>query len=202
MRVAMTAPAPTPETPPPAAEARHPQGTGSDDMVAAGRVGTMRGATVQMDFHRVLQVTVGVVLVTLAVLVVVFTVAGVRTNNQIEELHSQGVPVTVTVTDCLGLLGGSGSNPAGYSCRGTYVLEGHRYTQSLPGLTHQHPGARIPGVAVPNDPSLMSLVSALKTQHSSASAFVLPIVLGVVLLALIGLVVWRTKARHADEGAA
>jgi hypothetical protein len=203
MRVAMTAPAATPETPPPAPEARNPQGEGSEDVVAAGRVGTMRGATVQMDLHRVLEVTVGVVLVTLAVLVVVFTVAGVRSNNQIDELHNRGVPVTVTVTDCLGLLGGSGSNPAGYSCHGTYVLGGHRYTQSLPGLTHQHPGAQIAGVAVPDDPSLMSLVSALKTQHSSAGAFILPVVLGVLLLALIGVVVWRTRrARHAADGAA
>lgn len=201
MRDTMAAPAATPETPLPGSQSRCPDGRGSDDMVAAGRVGTMRGATVQVDFHRVFQITAGVVLVTLAVLVVVFTVAGVRSNNQLDQLHDHGVPVTVSVTDCLGLLGGSGSNPAGYSCHGTYVLGGHRYTQTLPGLTHQHPGAQIPGVAVPGDPSLMSLVSTLKTQHSSASAFVLPIVLAVVLFVLTALIVWRARSGGRSDAA-
>ncbi len=161
---------------------------------SAGRVGTLRGASVQPDLRRLLQVTTGLVLTALTALVVVFTVAAVHSNNQIDELHGQGVPVTVTVTGCLGLLGGSGSNPAGYSCRGTYVLRGHRYTQPLPGSSAFRPGARVAAVAVPGDPSLVSLESTLRTQHASASAFVLPIVLGAVLLALVGLLVWRARA--------
>ena len=70
---------------------------------------------------------------TLAVLVVVFTVAGVHKNSQINRLRHDGVPVTVTVTNCLGLMGGSGSNAAGYSCTGTFTIDGTRYTESLPG---------------------------------------------------------------------
>ena len=93
---------------------------------------------------------------TLAVLVVVFTVAGVHSNNQTDALHDHGVPVTFTVTGCLGLLGGSGSNAAGYSCHGTYALDGHRYTEALPGTAFHRPGAAVAAVAVPGDPALVS----------------------------------------------
>ncbi len=48
------------------------------DMIdGAGRIGTMRGASVQFDAHRLGQIALGIVMGTLAVLAVVFTVAGI-----------------------------------------------------------------------------------------------------------------------------
>ena len=67
-----------------------------------------------VDGRRVGQVALGIVLATLAILAIVFTVVGVHTNQQDDRLHNDGVPVTFTVTGCMGLLGGSGSNAAGY----------------------------------------------------------------------------------------
>ena len=87
-----------------------------DVSTESGRVGTLRGATVSFNPRRLVQGALGLVMVTLAVTAIVLTVAGIHSNDQINRLQTQGQPVTVTVTGCLGLLGGSGSNAAGYSC--------------------------------------------------------------------------------------
>jgi hypothetical protein len=162
----------------------------------------LRGAGVQIDGPKVARVLMVLVLATLAVLAVAFTIAGVQKNSQTDRLHHDGVPVTVTVTGCLGLLGGSGSNAAGYSCKGTYTLDGHSYTESLPGSTFHRPGAKLPAVAVPGDPALVSPVSIERNQHSSAGVFVLPAVLFGLFLVGTAAFVWyeRRRRRRAQVG--
>jgi hypothetical protein len=155
---------------------------------------------VQFDAHRLVAVVLGLIMATLAALVATFTVAGIHSNQQIDELHTRGVPVTVTVKGCLGLLGGSGSNAAGYSCHGTYTLDGRNYSEALPGITFYPPGTKVAAVAVPGDPTLLSKASVVNTQHSSASVFVLPLVLAIVLLALVTLVIIRRR-RGRRQGA-
>ncbi len=159
----------------------------------------MRGATVQFDSRRLVQVFLGVVLITLGVLVAVFAIAGIHSNDQIDRLHSQGERVTVTVTGCLGLLGGSGSNAAGDSCRGTYTLAGQSHNEPLPGSTFYRPGARIPALAVPGDAALVSPLAVVDNQRSSASVFVLPAVLAGVLVAMVALIVWRHRVARTSR---
>jgi hypothetical protein len=170
-----------------------PAAAGAED-----RVGTLRGAGVQIDGRRVAQVLVAVVLVTLAVLVVVFTVAGVHQNQQDDRIHHDGVPVTFTVSGCLGMLGGSGSNAAGYSCQGSYTLDGHRYVERLPGNDFHRPGSTVPAVAVPGDPALVTTSAMANTEHSSAGVFVLPAILFAILLVLVALVLVLRRRRHGD----
>jgi hypothetical protein len=123
-------------------------------------------------------------------------VVGIHHNRQIDELRNQGVAVDVTVTRCQGLLGGSGSNAAGYSCRGTYELDGRRYNEVLPGTALHAPGSTIPSVAVPSDPALVSPLSMVDAEHSSARVFILPAVLLVVLAgAVVALVLVRRSRR-------
>src|ERR1700722_7778338 len=76
-------------------------------------VTTLRGAGVDVDPRRALQLVIAVCLVALTVVAVVLLLAGMKKNPQAVSLHNHGVPVPVTVSGCLGLLGGSGSNPAG-----------------------------------------------------------------------------------------
>jgi hypothetical protein len=159
----------------------------------SGRVGTLRGATVSFNPRRLVQVAVGVVMATLAITAIVLTVAGFHSNDQINRLQTQGRPVTVTVTGCLGLLGGSGSNAAGYSCRGVYQFDGHVYREPLPGSTFYRPGAKVPSVAVPGDPALVASVALVNSQQASNGVFVAPIVLGGVLLALAGVLLLRNR---------
>ena len=132
-------------------------------------------------------------------LVVVFAVVGVHKNHQIDELHDQGVAVNVTITSCQGLLGGSGSNGAGYACRGSYELGGRHYDEQLPGTALHAPGTVIRAVAVPADPALVSPVSVVDSEHSSASVFILPAVLFAVLVALVVVLLLRRRRRPAHD---
>jgi hypothetical protein len=142
-------------------------------------------------------VLIGLILITLAVVVVVLFVAAFHKNNQISRLHRDGVPVAIRVTRCRGLLGGSGSNAAGYACQGSFTLVGHRYTEGIPGDSLHPPGTMLRGVAVPGDPALVTTAGALEGEHVSSRVFILPAALLVVLVLLVGTVVWR---RRVDRG--
>ena len=167
-----------------------------DVSAESGRVGTLRGATVSFNPRRLVQIAVGLVLAALAVTAIVLTVAGIHSNDQINRLQTQGQPVTVTVTGCLGLLGGSGSNGAGYSCNGSYHMAGHVYREPLPGSTFYRPGTRVPSIAVPGDAALVSPVVIVNAQQASNGVFVAPIVLGVLLFAFIAVLVLRNRPRR------
>jgi hypothetical protein len=145
-------------------------------------------------------VVIGLCLLTVAVLAVVFTVAGIHNNSQINKLRHDGIPVTVTVTKCLGLMGGSGSNAAGYSCTGSFTIHGVRYVETLPGTGHHEVGSEVAATAVPSDPALVSPDSVLRTEHSSLSVFILPLVLLVVLALLIALIVVVRQRRRDPTG--
>ncbi|HEY5025889.1 MAG TPA: hypothetical protein VII76_13000 [Acidimicrobiales bacterium] len=162
---------------------------------------TLRGAGVQVDVRRAGRVIGSICLVGLAVLIAVLYVAGIHKNDQINQLHQHGVDVTVTVSGCLGLLGGSGSNPAGYACTGTFTLDGHRYRESIPGNTLRPPGTTVDAVAVPGNPPLLDTHHAVATSHASASVFVVPTILLVVLVALLVgvLVLSRRRDRFAVQ---
>jgi hypothetical protein len=174
-------------------------GSTSPHQDPGSRVGQLRGAGVSVDGRRVGQVAIGIVLVTLAVLAIVFTIVGSHTNQQDDRLHHDGVPVTFTVSGCLGLLGGSGSNAAGYSCRGTYTLDGKRYSGvQLPGDSFHRPGSTVAAIAVPGDPALVSPASIVATEHSSAGAFVLPVVLAAILVVLVVLLLLLRRRRRPE----
>jgi len=163
------------------------------------RVAPLRGAGVEINGRVVARVVLGIVLATLAVLAVTFTIIGIHNNGQIDQLRNQGVPVAVTVTSCQGLLGGSGSNAAGYTCRGTYELGGHRYNEVLPGTALHAPGTVVRAIAVPSDPTLVSPVSVVDAEHASASVFILPAVLLVVLIAVLVVLAVRRRRPQAGE---
>jgi len=137
---------------------------------------------------------VAVCLVGLAVVSASLFVAGARKNAQITSLRTHGVPVTATVTACIGLMGGSGSNLAGYSCRGRFTLHGHSYTDDIPGNALYPPGARIRAVTVPSDPALLTTARMLAGERASASVFAVPAVLAAVLF-LVGTWIARSKRR-------
>ena len=158
---------------------------------------TLRGAGVVTDVRRVGRIAVGLCLVGLAALTVVLFASGFDKNAQIARLHRDGVPVLVTSTGCTGLLGGSGSNPVGYACRGTFTVAGHRYDEPLPGNTLYPPGSTLRAVTVPDEPALVTPVRLAATEHTSATVFVLPTVLVVLLAALVGLALGHR--RHPSD---
>jgi hypothetical protein len=159
------------------------------------------GAGLTVDTRRVGRVIVVLLLLTLAVLVVILYVAGFHKNTQISRLRQDGVAVAIRVSGCRGLLGGSGSNAAGYTCRGSFTLGGHRYNEALPGDALHPPGTILRGVSVPGDPALVTTVGALATEQSSAKVFILPTILAVVLaVSVAALILRRRTVRPPDRG--
>jgi hypothetical protein len=147
---------------------------------------------VDVDVRRAARVVVGACLIALAVVTGVLFAAGAGKNAQINLLRQHGVPVTVTVSGCIGLMGGSGSNLAGYSCQGTFLLDGHRHSDDIPGDSLLRPGSTVRGVSASSDPGLLSTVGVLATQHSSWRVFLLPTIL-LIILVVLGFGVFRRR---------
>ncbi len=155
---------------------------------------TLRGASVVVDARVVGRVVVALLLAGLAVLVVVLFVAGAHRNAQITGLKQHGVRVEDSVDACTGLLGGSGSNPVGYRCWGTFTIDGHSYTEDIPGNVLRASGSRVQAIADANDPGLVSTPGVLASEHASAGVFILPAALLVVLLATVGVLALRRRS--------
>jgi hypothetical protein len=139
------------------------------------------------------RIVAAVCLVALAVVAVALFVAGMNKNDQITRLRQHGVAVAVTVTGCLGLLGGSGSNAAGYECKGTFALGGHRYNEDIPGNTIRTPGSTIRAIAVPGNPPLLSTARAVATDRPSWHVFVAPTILIVFDAFVVGALVVKRR---------
>jgi hypothetical protein len=170
---------------------------------SAEPVGTLRGAGVNVDTRRAAQAAAVVGLVAVAVVAVVLFAAGYQKNAQITNLKTHGVAVDATVADCIGLLGGSGSNDAGYNCTARYAFDGRNYAEGIPGngqlLTA---GSTVKGVVASDDPALFSTPATLAGEHTSARVYLAPSILaGLVLVLSAGWVVVRRRARPAGGSA-
>ena len=187
-------------------EGKQPMGTTEDggatpEAESSGDepVGTLRGAGVQVDIAKVGRVVLALVVVALVVVGAVLVVAGYRKNSQVNDLHAHGVPVQVTVVGCLGLMGGSGSNTAGYECTGRYVVHGTSYVEGIPGSTFYARGAVVTGVVSSDDPGLLSSPSVVASSHTTNTLYIVGGLLLLVALAIVGwLVLKRRRVGRAD----
>jgi hypothetical protein len=192
----MTTPEPT--APGPTAELDVATATGRIDP-SLEPVMRLRGAGVEVDVPRARRVFVGACLVALAATVALLFSGAVDKNAQITSLRQRGVPVNITVAGCLGMVGGSGSQLAGYSCKGTFALGGRHYSDDIPGNTFLRPGATIRGITVRSDPGLLTTPSILATEHPSWRVFILPTILLVLLVLMAGWAFRRWRPRESPQ---
>jgi hypothetical protein len=155
---------------------------------------TLRGASVAVDARAVGRVVVAICLASLAIVAAVLFVAGAHKNAQITGLQQHGDPVVDTVVACSGLLGGSGSNGAGYRCWGTFTVDGHRYTKDIPGNVLRTAGSKVLVIADTADPGLISTPSVLASEHASSGVFILPAVLLGVVVVTVGALALRRRS--------
>ncbi|HVB51954.1 MAG TPA: hypothetical protein VND89_09495 [Acidimicrobiales bacterium] len=119
-----------------------------------------------------------------AVLVVSF-ISATNDNARIERMKTHGIAVTVTAVDCVGNIGGSGSNAAGYTCRGDYTVDATTYHEVIGSMTtFSAPGTTVHAMADPSKLSSVLLASAVRTSVSSPGAYLAPGLLAVVLIVL------------------
>jgi hypothetical protein len=170
--------------------------TGPDGADDPQRVAALRGAGVQVDAARVGHLAAILGLVAVMVVAAVLLAAGAKKNSQIDSLkRADVVPVDLTVTKCLALIGGTGQSPAGYECTGTYDVRGTTYSEGVPGSVQRAVGSTVHGIVAAGDPALFSTPQAVASEQASAVRVVVPAV--VLVLAAGGLVwvVWRRRRR-------
>ncbi len=162
--------------------------------------GYIRGGGGVVDPRRLFRVVVGLAIGLVAVLVVVLAIQAVHKNARIDGLQRRGVPVDVTVTDCLGILSGTGVTVAYFQCSGSFELGGHSYHAVIDGshINHQA-GDVVQAVADPKHPTSISLASSLVSAHSSWRAFIGAGVLFVLLLLMIAGVWWWSRRNSAQR---
>jgi hypothetical protein len=136
---------------------------------------------------------VGLWLAGLAVAGTLLLVAGAEKNAAVARLRDHAVSVEMTVGGCRGLLGGSGSNPVGYSCWGSFTLGGRSHREGIPGDALLAPGAKLQMRTVPGDPGLVEFPRAVAAEHTSPARYVLPAVLFALLLASVVVLALRRR---------
>lgn len=155
---------------------------------------TLRGAPVAVNVPLIKRIGVVLMILVLVGLIVGLTIGAVHRNAQVTRLKNHGVPVTVAITQCEVLAGGTGANPAGYSCSGAFNLGGQRHVEVIGGTDIFHrTGQLVQAVVDPQDPALVSTTAAVASEQSSASVYVIPIILLVALLGLVGVLVVRRR---------
>ncbi len=124
-------------------------------------------------------------LVVLAASIVVSFTSAVNANSTIVRMQTHGIPVTVTVGDCIGNIGGSGSNSAGFTCHGSYRVAGVAFHEIIGSMsTFAKAGTIERGIADPNRHNTVELASAVRDTSPSATAYIPSVVLAVLLGAL------------------
>ena len=163
-------------------------------------MGTLRGAAVSVDPRRAGVVAFLVVLVGLLASAGGLALAAHQSNARADRLRNHGVKVEATVTTCLGQLGGSGSNAAGYTCRGRFRLDGSVHDEVLPGNQQRAPGDKVALVSVSGHPADLATPESVAALNPGAGAYGLPAGLagGAVLLGGGG--VWRYRSGRRRRG--
>ena len=128
-------------------------------------------------------------------MIVILFVAGANKNGEITKLKNEGVVVTVTVRECTGQLGGSGSNAAAYRCVGTFTLGGRWHSDTIPGGTFRPSGSTVRLVTTKGDPGLIATVEQVQSEHTSWRVFALPSMLLVGLIAVVAIVAVRRRQK-------
>lgn len=148
-------------------------------------ISTLRGASPVGVGSRVWVVLGALCLLAFAVALVVSFVSATHDNARIDRLKTHGIAVNATVDNCIGNLGGSGSNASGYTCRSSYVVAGVTYHEVV-GLmsSFSAPGAHVAVVADPSQPSTIELASAVASSSASNGAYLVPGLLSVFFVAL------------------
>jgi hypothetical protein len=152
------------------------------------------GGGVDVDGRLVVRILLGLFVATLSILVAVLTAEAVHDNAQHVRLHRHGIPVNVTVTGCVGLASGTGITVAGYTCRGSFTVNGRTYDDVIGGSADLHqPGDRLRGVTDPSNPRILATAESVASEHPSRGAFVTPALLLLLLVLIVAFAAWRFR---------
>jgi len=148
-------------------------------------VPSLRGAEAQRLGRPFWLVAGALVFAALAIVITVSFISAANDNARISRLKLHGVTVEVTVTNCTGNIGGSGSNAAGYTCHGEYRVNGVTYHEVIGAKTTlSTAGSQVRGIADPARPSTVELATSVASSSASPSVYIVPSLLLLLFIAL------------------
>jgi hypothetical protein len=167
------------------------------------RVTPLRGAAA-VSVGRTFWLVAGALVLAVFAAALVLSFISVASNNaRIDRMKSSGIPVNVSVTGCDGNLGGSGSNGAGYTCRGVYKVGDVTYHEDIGSMTtFAATGTVVRAVADPSHRGTVELSAALATSKASGGAYVRPGLLTLVFVVLTLLFTRVAQRSRSRPGAA
>lgn len=173
-----------------------PESTTFHSTTSEDRVAPLRGPAV-VNVGRTPWLVAGALgLLALSAIVVVSFLSAVNDHARLHRLQSAGIDVSIKVLNCTGNIGGSGSNSAGYTCRGSYRVDHVAFNELIGDKTTLSPaGATLSGVVDPAKHSTVVLASAIKNAHASLVNFVTPLVLA-LLVVVLARALWRVTRRR------
>lgn len=163
------------------------------------------GGGVEINPRRLANILIWIVVALLVAFSAYYGVAGAQENGHLNTLRHKGVPVSVTVTGCVGISSGVGMGIEYWQCSGSYALGAQTFNEVIRGSRRLlDAGQRIDAIAVPGQPSLLSTVSSVRGQHSSTADYIACAVLGAIGVVLgAGWFLFhrtrRSSSRHADR---
>jgi hypothetical protein len=162
--------------------------------VAAAQGDYFRGASVEFDRRRAVQVVLGLWIGTLVILLVVLLATAVTQNSRTSQLRQHGVPVRVTVTSCLAVASGTGETVASYDCHGDFTLHGDQYQATIAGSNQYHrAGSVLAGLSDPAHPTTLSLARSVTHPTPAWQSYIAP---GVVAVLLAVTLAWLLRYRR------
>ena len=158
------------------------------------------GSATSTEPRNVMRIVFLTFVICMVALIVVLAVEAARHNSRTQRLSDHGVPVQVRVTSCIGSATGTGITVNGYTCRGTYTLDGQRHSAILRGLnTHQHRGVVVAGVADPQSPGTLSTPDLVASSDASWRAYVGAGVTAIILLLGVAAYLLWSRRGSIDE---
>ena len=164
-----------------------PAGTSSGDGTYIRGGGTRSGAGAEITPRRLATILIWLLVALLVTFSVYFASSASNQNSRLSALRQRGVPVTATVTGCVGISSGVGMGIEFWQCRGTYSLAGETFNEVINGSRRLFDsGRQVQAIAVPGQPALLSTVSAVRNGRSSSGQYAAAAGLGAGAVALAG----------------
>jgi hypothetical protein len=174
----------------------------SDQTTSEGGSYVRGSGGIDVDARRLARIVLLLCLVGLAAVAAATSIEAAGQRSRQSALRTHGVPVRVSVTNCIGVGSGVGQGVTYFTCRGDYTLGGHTYDEVVGGTRSPYRiGTSIAGVAVPGHPAELATAASVAKDRSSWTPFVTPVILwALTVAAAVGWVALARRNRAPADG--
>jgi hypothetical protein len=159
------------------------------------------GAGLAVSRRQVLLICLALLVIGLLALTVVLVTETAHDNARHRRLQTHGVAVQVTVTSCVGTATGTGITVNGFTCEGSFSLDGRRHVDQIRGTSALLSRGRvIAGITDPSSPGTLLTAHAVRRAVPSWHSYIGPVIPGGIAAVVVaaGLVGARIGRRRGD----